>query len=238
MVFSHSSRLRRVVIDVTPPILARAVRSARSRQNGASKQGAPVKGPLNPDLIEYGPEFYDETFEQEERWRKPYFKLIWYGSWAVIGDRVAGTTSPKVLDMGCGAGHLAELLAERGIVDYTGFDFSAKRLEQARRVVPAFRFEVADAYTTDLFDTVEYNIVVCTEFLEHLEGDLEVLDRIRRGTRVLGTVPNYDAKAHLRYFHSADDVKARYGPTFESLTVTQIRNVGGGSEWLLDGVLR
>jgi 2-polyprenyl-3-methyl-5-hydroxy-6-metoxy-1,4-benzoquinol methylase len=195
-----------------------------------------VKGPLNPDLVEYGPEYYDETFEQEERWRRPYFKLIWYGSWAVIGDRVAHATSPRVLDMGCGAGHLADLLAEQGIVEYTGFDFSEKRLEQARRVVPAFRFEVADAYTTDLFDTVDYNIVVCTEFLEHLEGDLKILARIRSGTRVLGTVPNYDAKAHLRYFQSADDVKARYGPMFESLTVTQIRNVGGGSEWLIDGV--
>jgi 2-polyprenyl-3-methyl-5-hydroxy-6-metoxy-1,4-benzoquinol methylase len=140
--------------------------------------------------------------------------------------------------MGCGAGHLARLLADQGVEHYTGFDFSAKRLEQARLVVPEFRFEIADAYTTDLFETVDYTIVVCTEFLEHLEGDLEILGRIHSGTRVLGTVPNYDAKAHLRYFHSQTEVDDRYGPLFTDLDVAQIRNVGGGSEWLIDGTLR
>lgn len=239
---SRSVQLKRLALDITPPVIMRAVRSARQRRNGnapagKAKPGTATKAPLNPDLIEYGADFYDETFENEDRWRKPYWKLIWYGSWAVIGDRVAAVPGARVLDMGCGAGHLAHLLADRGVEHYTGFDFSAKRLEQARVVVPAFRFEIADAYTTDLFETVEYDIVVCTEFLEHLEGDLQILERIRTGTRVLGTVPNYDAKAHLRYFHTADEVAARYSPLFANLTVTQIHNVGGGSEWLIDGEL-
>jgi SAM-dependent methyltransferase len=236
---SSSSQLHKVALQITPPIVWRALRSVRSRRNAGRNGSAPakVKAPLNPDLIEYGADFYDETFENEDRWRKHYWKLIWYGSWAVIGDRVAHAESPRVLDMGCGAGHLAHLLHDHGIENYTGFDFSAKRLEQARVVVPEFRFEVADAYTTDLFTTVDYNIVVCTEFLEHLEGDLRVLARIKSGTRVLGTVPNYDAKAHLRFFDNKQQVEERYGPTFASLNVTQIRNVGGGSEWLIDGVL-
>lgn len=219
--------------------MARAARAAKRRTNGASRANpARADGPLNPDHIEYGADFYDETFENEDRWRKAYWKLIWYGSWAVIGDRVAHSDSPRVLDMGCGAGHLARLLADQGVDHYTGFDFSAKRLEQARLVVPEFRFEIADAYTTDLFDTVDYTIVVCTEFLEHLEGDLEILRRIHSGTRVLGTVPNYDAKAHLRHFDSKAEVEDRYGPVFTDLDVAQIRNVGGGSEWLIDGTLR
>jgi SAM-dependent methyltransferase len=217
--------------DLTPPILVRAVRKARG---GAVPAG---KGPLNPDKIEYGPEFYDASFENDTRWRKPYWQLGWYGSWAVIADRVVQSESPRVLDMGCGAGHLAHLLADRGLEHYTGFDFSALRLEQARRVVPQFRFEVADAYTTDLFETVDYNTVVCTEFLEHLDGDLEILGRLRRGTRVLGTVPNYDAYGHVRFFDTKDEVEARYRPCFAQLTVDQIPNVGGDAEWLMDGVL-
>jgi SAM-dependent methyltransferase len=233
---SGSPRLRRFARDVTPPALARLVRKTR----GASTSGdvSRARGPLNPDHIEYGADFYDETFEAEDRWREPYWKLIWYASWSVIADRVVRSEGARVLDMGCGAGHLARLLADRGLAHYTGFDFSSKRLEQARRVVPEFRFEVADAYTTDLFATVDYNAVVCTEFLEHLEGDLDILRRIRGGTRVLGTVPNYDAHAHLRFFHSAQEVVDRYEPCFSQLTVDQVHNVGGGSEWLIDGELR
>ena len=155
----------------------------------------------------------------------------------MIGDRVMNSESPRVLDMGCGAGHLACLLLERGVEHYTGFDFSSNRLEQARLLVPGFRFELADAYKTDLFETVDYNVVTCTEFLEHLDGDLEILQRIKSGTRVLGTVPNYDATAHLRYFHNAGEVEARYAHLFSQVGVSQIRNTSGSIEWLIDGIL-
>jgi SAM-dependent methyltransferase len=225
------------VKDFTPPILVRSARTLRSRLGGGRQADSRSAGPLNPDKIEYGPDFYDDSFDTDGRWRRPYWKLDWYGSWAVIADRVLGVAAPSVLDMGCGAGHLARLLADRGLEQYTGFDFSRKRLEHARALVPEFRFEVADAYTTDLLETVDYNIVVCTEFLEHLDGDLEILGRLRRGARLLGTVPNYDAHGHVRYFGSAGEVEDRYRACFSTFTVTQIRNLPGNAEWLIDGVL-
>lgn len=231
-----TSPARRIAQEFVPPIVTRGFRSLRARAGFAPARAArPPKGPLNPDLIEYGPDFYDNAFDTQDRWTSPYYKLTWYASWAVIAERVVCERGAPVLDMGCGAGHLARLLADRGIERYVGFDFSEKRLSQARLLVPEFRFEIADAYKTDLFETVDYQIVTCTEFLEHLAGDLEVLDRIRSGTRVLGTVPNYDATAHLRFFDNADEVQERYTDRFVDLTVTRIRNVYGGCEWLLDG---
>lgn len=231
---ANTSSARRVARDLVPPIVMRKLRTYRTRRTVASAPPDARSG-LNPDRIEYGAEFYDESFENEDRWKLPYFQLSWYGSWSVIGDRVAAEPEPSVLDLGCGAGHLARLLADRGVRRYVGFDFSEKRLEHARSVVPEFRFEVADAYTTDLFDTVDYGIVTCTEFLEHLAGDLEILARVRSGVRVLGTVPNYDATAHLRFFDNADEVRERYEHCFTDLTVTRIHNISGSSEWLLDG---
>jgi SAM-dependent methyltransferase len=231
------SRARALADDFTPPIVRRAARVARDRLRSApgGGNGKPA-GPLNPDKIEYGAGFYDDSFDTDDRWRKPYWKLGWYGSWAVIADRVMSRDGAKVLDMGCGAGHLSRLLADRGLQHYVGFDFSVKRLEQARVLVPEFRFEVADASTTDLFDTVEFNTVVCTEFLEHLDGDLEILARIHSGARVLGTVPNYDAHGHVRFFDTKDEVEQRYRPSFATLSVTQVRNAGDDAEWLIDGV--
>jgi len=156
-----------------------------------------------------------------------------------IAERiVAASPDAAVLDMGCGPGHLAVLLHERGVRRFTGFDFSEKRLAYAKTQVSGYEFVVADAYTTDLFTTVEYDTVVCTEFLEHLDRDLDVLARIRSGARVLGTVPNYDTDAHVRIFPTRDDVVARYGDLLRDLRVDQVHNATGTAEWLMDGVKR
>ena len=181
------------------------------------------------------PRFYDDVYELEDRWKLPYWQMQWYGSWAVVADRALHMDSPRVLDMGCGTGQLGRILCDRGLELFTGFDFSPKRLEYARRLVPEFRFELADAYTTDLFETVDYTLVTCCEFLEHLEGDLAVLGRIPSGNRVIGTVPDYDAKAHLRVFADEQEVRDRYGSHLTDLCVDRIRNTGGGSEFLIDG---
>jgi 2-polyprenyl-3-methyl-5-hydroxy-6-metoxy-1,4-benzoquinol methylase len=60
-----------------------------------------------------------------------------------------------------------------------GFDFSVQRIEWARATVSEVRFDIADVYTTDLLESVPYNTVVCTEFLEHVKGDVEVLRQVR-----------------------------------------------------------
>jgi trans-aconitate methyltransferase len=57
----------------------------------------------------------------------------------------------RVLDVGCGLGHLLAFLRERGTeVDYTGVDLSPKLVMKARKLHPAARFEVLDAVTAKL----------------------------------------------------------------------------------------
>jgi SAM-dependent methyltransferase len=51
--------------------------------------------------------------------------------------------SAKVLDLGCGAGSVSELLSARGL-DVTGIDISERQIELARRRVPKATFLVAD----------------------------------------------------------------------------------------------
>jgi 2-polyprenyl-3-methyl-5-hydroxy-6-metoxy-1,4-benzoquinol methylase len=51
--------------------------------------------------------------------------------------------SGKILDLGCGAGIVSELLAARGFY-VTGVDISERQIELARRRVPEGRFLVAD----------------------------------------------------------------------------------------------
>ena len=104
-------------------------------------------------------------------------------------------------------------------------------------MVPDYQFVLADAYTTELFADAAYDTVVCTEFLEHLDRDVEVLQRIRAST-VLGTVPNYDAEAHVHVFPTKDDVVERYGRCCATFGWTKCHNTTGTAEWLMDGVVR
>lgn len=55
------------------------------------------------------------------------------------------TDGARVLDVGCGLGHLLDFFEQRGLrVDYTGYDICAPLLEQARLRHPNARFEHRD----------------------------------------------------------------------------------------------
>ena len=57
-----------------------------------------------------------------------------------------------VWDMGCGPGHIARYLRDRGLVNVFGLDLSARMVEQARRHNPDISFQVADVMRLDLRD--------------------------------------------------------------------------------------
>jgi ubiquinone/menaquinone biosynthesis C-methylase UbiE len=137
-------------------------------------------------------EFYDRTFEADDSWRSHYTQSPYYFIWTVILDRMRRSATKHVLEIACGSGQLAAAIRDASLVEsYRGFDFSSSRLDFARQTCPEFHFEVADAFSTDVFERYDYDTAIATEFLEHVEGDLDVLARLARGTRFIGTVPNF-----------------------------------------------
>ncbi|MGW0605311.1 class I SAM-dependent methyltransferase [Streptomyces sp. NPDC002640] len=75
--------------------------------------------------------------------RHPWLKA----SIDAFADSVAGLG--PVLDVGCGPGTVTAYLAERGL-DVSGVDLSPRMVENARRLHPECRFEVASATELDL----------------------------------------------------------------------------------------
>ncbi|MGW0927632.1 class I SAM-dependent methyltransferase [Streptomyces sp. NPDC002644] len=75
--------------------------------------------------------------------RHPWLKA----SIDAFADSVAGLG--PVLDVGCGPGTVTAYLAERGL-DVSGVDLSPRMVENARRLHPKCRFEVASATELDL----------------------------------------------------------------------------------------
>lgn len=189
---------------------------------------------------EQSPDFYQQAFEANEDQRKHYTASSYYPLWTVIVDRLRRAPAGAILEVGCGSGQLAWAISDARIASsYCGFDFTRARIEQARRNCPNARFEVADAYSTDLFETFAYDAVIATEFLEHVEGDLAVLRSIRTGARFIGTVPNFPYVSHLRHFRDCAEVEARYGGLFDSFSVSAIpANEKGKTFFLLEGIRR
>jgi SAM-dependent methyltransferase len=123
----------------------------------------------------------------------PYSKEEWehYQRYAWAASRVNG----DVLDIACGTGHGAKLLAARAAV--TGLDRDVTAVEAARHRTNG-RFIVADAppipERDDAFDNV-----VCFETIEHLDRDKEFIREIRRilrpGGRLFISSPNQEVSA-------------------------------------------
>jgi SAM-dependent methyltransferase len=84
--------------------------------------------------------------------------FVWKMAESLLG-LLAAQRGEKILDIGCGTGHLAAKIADSGAA-VTGVDRSPEMVRQAREAYPGIRFEVADATTIPLdgeFDAVFSN---------------------------------------------------------------------------------
>jgi len=115
--------------------------------------------------------------------------------WSLIFKRElilkrVSTSARDCLDLGCGAGHLAKSLLDRRM-NVVAFDLDLEALQRAERRYdgPMIR---GNAVLLPL-DSGVFDIVVCSDLLEHVHDDIGVLDEIHRvlrpRARLILTVP-------------------------------------------------
>jgi SAM-dependent methyltransferase len=123
--------------------------------------------------------------------------------------------SPTALEIGCGDGFFSSELATRGC-RVTGLDFSSAAVEQARRRVPRAEFMVHDLSNPLPFPDGSFDVVWCSEVLEHLFAPLAVLQEVSRVLRpggiLLVTVPYHGLLKNLGIALFAFD--RHYDPTY------------------------
>lgn len=248
-----SKKPRSVLQQLLSPGLVRRFQSAargpdqpsQAKPHAAKAQPAkpqtttPRAAKLREPGREQPPAFYDQTFLENAQWRCHYTESGYYPIWTVLADRIRSDRIDSILEIGCGSGQMAQFLRDQGLRRYLGFDFSPERLNYAKSICPELAFVIADALTTDLLARHDYDGVLCTEFLEHVERDLDVLAKIRPGAHFYGTVPNFPSRAHVRHFANAEQVAERYASHFENFFVTvHLANNKGKTFFILDGVKR
>lgn len=142
-----------------------------------------------------------EKQEYDKRWAAENYGALHAGYWKfflkfidrVIPDQAEGKT---LLDVGCGAGHLAEYLTKEKSLSVTGIDLSEVGVEKSKERVPSGDFRVHDLSQPMPFDDASFDFVWCSEVLEHLFSPLFALQEIRRILKPQGqlmvTVPYHD----------------------------------------------
>lgn len=97
----------------------------------------------------------------------------------------------SVLDVGCGAGitlrHLATLKPGK-IGRYVGIDRRAKRLHARYRDVRDIDVAFHNVDLDDDWDVGAFDLIWCSEVIEHLTDDVGQIRKMRRATRPGGTV--------------------------------------------------
>jgi SAM-dependent methyltransferase len=197
-----------------------------------------VLAPLEPYGVEKSSAFYDRCYaEIPEYHLTRYAESKYYFVWTVIVDRMRRAGCRRVLDIGCGCGQLAQFMLDQGINEYIGLDFSPKAIEMAGQRARHGEFVVGDARTSDVYTRCDYDAIVCTEVLEHVEADLAIVSRFPPGKRCICSVPSFPDSSHVRVFRDNADVAARYAPFFDGFDVCAlIRPEADSRYFLFDGI--
>jgi SAM-dependent methyltransferase len=175
---------------------------------------------------EYESSQYDAIYASggaEDVYRLPYRHSSYYPLHREMWHEVRRRGARSVLEVGCGTGAFAQLLADLSPdIAYRGFDFSPVAVDQAiARTGTADRLFVGDAREAGCYRS-EFDTIVCSEVLEHIDGDLDVVARWPAGTWCVCSVPNFDADNHLRHFLTDEQVRQRYGSLID---IERIRRV-------------
>ena len=167
---------------------------------------------------EAGAEIYDQMYSEDTY--AP--AALYYPLFQRIVNEIQKRNVRSVLEVGCGSGRLAQLLLTRTNVSYHGFDFSASGVKSAiERTGKDSMFFVGDALSANSYN-FNYDGIACTEVLEHIERDLDVMNLWRAGTQCICSVPNFDDPTHVRHFLNEGEVNERYGRLLDITEIIRI----------------
>jgi len=141
------------------------------------------------------PDAYFERFETAKyRNENPIQRLLIRRFVAALHDLfIEANPVEAVLEIGVGEGFLSGYLSEKFPEKrFTGIDLRESDLRRVGQLFPRIRTLAASAYDLGALAGERFDLVLCAEVLEHLDGPERALDQILSlgPRRVLLSVPN------------------------------------------------
>ncbi len=170
---------------------------------------------------------YDEMYDEGGdggTYDLPYQHSCYYPLFKKVHEKLRMSGSQNVLEVGCGTGSFAHMLrAKSPFFQYKGFDFSSVAVKKAKiRCKSESSFFVGDAMDPTSYDS-PYDVIVCTEVLEHIPEDLLMIENWKKGIQCVCSVPNFDSQYHERFFENESDVRIRYEGLIEIKSIIRVK---------------
>lgn len=172
--------------------------------------------------------YYDGVYTDNQKYDCHYEKSPYYPIWENIA-KVFLNPSDKIIELGCGTGQYAKMLIDYKFKYLLGVDFSQTAIEKAKKVTGKNFFICESLFEKELWgliQTLDYNTVVILEVLEHIKNDVQIIENIPPGKKIIFSVPNFDCHGHVRHFENKEKVKERYENLirFSNIKILDFRN--------------
>ena len=171
------------------------------------------------DYQKFWDRFHDSGYYNPSQRHR--FRLIFSEVSRILKKTGKPAASVRILDLGCGLGHLIYHLNQKyPEIHFRGVDISEKAIAEMRQTLPGVLWDVMDIQKpVEDRGLGSYDIVICSEVLEHCERPGEVIANAARFTVPGGwaiiTVPgggryriDHDL-GHLRHYR-LEDVKGLF----------------------------
>lgn len=140
--------------------------------------------------------------------------FVWKHGRGVV-ELLAPQAAERILDLGCGTGHLTNQIAAAG-AEVIGVDKSQSMIEEARRLYPDLRFEIADA--TDFQFDQPFDAVFSNAAIHWMKDQPAVARCIWNSLKAGGRfVAEFGGKGNIRAIRTAlADAVAAVGETINA----------------------
>ena len=147
---------------------------------------------------------FDQDYFHSARYAKvaftKYSQYWWSNRYYALLSRKHGPKKGRVLEVGCGLGHLLGFLTD--CYQVHGGDVNEWAIEQAGQNVPDGQFYHLDAQDLSIFPDGHFNILIAKHVVEHLPQPEKAISEMGRvlagnGLLILGT-PNLDSPMRQR----------------------------------------
>ena len=190
--------------NLIPSVLTRTVREVRRRRRRRERSVENVSRANTLDS-------YEEIYGSDDL-REEYLGAARMAFYDRVGAVVAALEPERLLDAGCGAGHLLATVVARsdGLERVVGVDYATAAIAQLAKVVPSAEGRVASVYDLPFADGT-FDVVTCTEVLEHLDRPKDAIVELSRvcepGGQLVLTVPDGevdDFEGHVNFWSESE----------------------------------
>lgn len=179
-----------------------------------------------------GADYYNEIYMTSSKYNGTYDSIIYYPIYKEIINRING--NDRILELGCGVGHFAEMLKEKGYRNYLGLDFSKVAIAVAK-INSGLEFKLCDIMEDDL--NYIYDIVVSTEFFEHIEYK-KVINKLKKGAEIIFSVPNFLIESHIYSWANHEEIQKDFEKYININKIETILEQGNNKWFLIHGFIK